>query len=338
LIQLRQWATDVAYAFPGPDVAKFDVGTGQSLSLRLVDPTRSVSSRHARLMRTRDGWLLKDLRSRNGISVEGGRPQGKFLIAPGMEIGIGDLALVAENQSLVRLRGFLGRLLGWGPGAWLAIDLALRAIRNAAYRRAQLVLVGDEDLVSVARQIHVRTTPSGAPFIVCGKRLYEADASVRVTATLTDASAALAAAVGGTVCVRLDRPPAGHEKLLDATLDALSPTQMYMCAKKASKAGHLVKMPIIVPKLSSREPDKKVIVEEYARDAIREFGAGENSFNEHERDWIANNADTFTEIEIATLRTVARNVLGGVPEAADRLGLPSAALRDWFARRRELSR
>ena len=336
LVHLRQWATEFVYAMP--DVNRAVVGTERSADMRLLDPTRSVSGRHGRLVRRAKVWWLKDLRSNNGISIEGSRPQKEFLITPGVEIGLGDLILVAENQTLVRLRAFLGRILGRGAENLRTIDLAMRAIRNAAYRRSQLVIAGVEDVVSIARQIHVHTTPPGAPFIVCGKRLHDSDTWVRVTSTRTDASAALEAAAGGTVCVRHDKPPAGYSQLMDATVEPLSTAQMYICAKKASQARALSKAPIVVPKLSSRAADKKNIVKEYALDVIREFGADESCFSEYERDWIADNTDTFTDIEIATLRTVARNALGSIHEAANRLVLPSALLRHWFMRRKPLSR
>jgi hypothetical protein len=39
-----------------------------------------------------------------------------------MEIGIGSLTLVAENETLAGLRCYLVRVLGWDAANWLAID------------------------------------------------------------------------------------------------------------------------------------------------------------------------------------------------------------------------
>jgi hypothetical protein len=45
------------------------LGRGSSCDYAIVDPT--VSSRHAELIRTDDGWVVRDLGSRNGTRVNG---------------------------------------------------------------------------------------------------------------------------------------------------------------------------------------------------------------------------------------------------------------------------
>jgi hypothetical protein len=340
LIHLREWATEEEHKLPGPDIAECVVGADSSVGLPLVDPSGAMSRRHARLVRhTRGGWTIQDLRSRNGLTVNGVHARSRRIpIAPGVEIGIGGLTLVAENETLVRLRRYLARIFGWHPETLPAIDLALRAIRATAYRRAPLVIAGAEDLVAVARQIHLRTTPPAAPFVVCGRHRYESDASLRVTATIADASAAFERAAGGTICVRARDLPIGYDELLHATLKSRAGAQLFICAKKAPKRSDLVAPPILAPKLARRAPgDVQRIVFEYGLDAMRELNANPNAFTESERKWVAKReASSFADIEIATLRIVARNAAGNVYQAAARLGLSHVALGNWFARRRGL--
>jgi hypothetical protein len=127
----------------------------------------------------------------------------------------------------------------------------MRAVRLAANRRAPLVIAGADDLVAVARQVHLRTTPPGSPFVVCGKRPHESDGSLRVTATVADASAAFDRAAGGTVCVRAYEPPAGYDELRDATSRPHAAAQLFICATKASKRADVVTPPILVPQAGS---------------------------------------------------------------------------------------
>jgi hypothetical protein len=338
--RLREWESDKVHQLPGGDVSELVIGSDPSADLPLVDPSGKMSRSHARLT-WRDGvWQIKDLRSTNGIHIDGIRGLARrFLIVPGLEIGIGGVVLIAENETMVRLRGYLARVLGWDAASRPAINLAVRAIRAAANRRSPLVIAGADDLVAVARQIHVRTAASTAPFVVCGKRPDVADGSVRVTASIADASTAFASAAGGTVCVRADRPPKGYDKLRQASAAYQSAAQLFICAKTAKQAARRVDLlapPILVPKLARRKSDDiHRIVFEYALDALRELDAPPTAFSERERKWVARHeASSFADIEIATLRIVARNVAGSTHQAAARLGLSHVGLGKWFNRRK----
>ena len=246
---LRVWETEQVY--PMPEGGEVVIGSAADVTWQLVDPGRSVSRRHARVFRVEGGWEIEDLHSRYGIRCDGGRATSKrFLITPGMEIGIGGITLIAENATLVRLRHYLARVLGWDLAHRSAIDLAMRAVRGAALRRGSLVLAGADDLVPVARQIHLLATPPNARFLVFGK-LLESDASLRLTATTESASAAIEQAAGGTVCVRADKPPDGYDDLVDATFQPQAMAQLYQCTKKVPKrAEPTARGIVIVPKLA----------------------------------------------------------------------------------------
>src|SRR5262249_10312394 len=88
VIQLREWASDTAHALPGPGVAESMIGSEPFAPLRIVDPSGLVSRRHARLVREGSWWKIEDLHSKNGIRQDR-KPADRFLIAPGVEIGIG---------------------------------------------------------------------------------------------------------------------------------------------------------------------------------------------------------------------------------------------------------
>jgi hypothetical protein len=260
----------------------------------------------------------------------------KFPIVPGVEIGIGSLTLIAENQALVQLRSYLARVLGWDAAGRSAVEAAIQAIRAAANQRRPLVIGGAEDMVAVARQIHRRTTAPGAPFVVCGSRPRESDLGVNVTATHADPVTAFEIAAGGTVCVRAEQLPVPLERLVEVAEDARARTeiQLIICANrpprwwKASPA-------IVVPKLRRRSAsDLQNIVAEYAIDAICELDAAPTSFSVAQREWVAKYAaSSFSDIEIATLRIVACNDAGNVHRAAARLGLSHVALGKWLKRR-----
>src|SRR3954470_21982126 len=108
----------------------------------------------------------------------------------------------------------------------------MTSIRAAANEHQPLVIGGADDLVAVARQIHRRTTPPSAPFVVCGSRPREPDLSVDVTVTHADPVAAFEHAAGGTVCVRAEELPVRLERLVEVASEpgVRNQTQLILCA------------------------------------------------------------------------------------------------------------
>jgi hypothetical protein len=334
--QLREWATDKVYPLPGAEVSEATIGSAapeKPSDIQLVDPQNLLSRRHARLVRRGAFWLIEDLRSKNGTHQDG-NPNPRFRILPGGQIGLGGVTLVGENQTQIELRSYLKRCLGWTAATWPAIDVALCAIRTAAERRAPLVIAGDDDLVAIAYQIHRRGMSPSTPFVVCGPRR-QSDVSLRVTATHADPVTALAHAAGGTVCVRAEQPPAGLHHLTRMFREQSAPAQLIICAGETSKRA-AVAPSIIVPQLTRRPTaDVHRIVFDYALDAIDALGAKLASFTEADRERVvAQEAKTWADIEIATLRIVARKYSGSVHGAAERLGISHAGLGKWLKRRR----
>lgn len=84
---------------------EFAVGRNASCQLSLDDPL--VSRRHALLTVSRDRVVVEDLQSRNGVSVNGQRIEGRVEVHPGDRITIGsqEMTLVAaadEHAPLTR--------------------------------------------------------------------------------------------------------------------------------------------------------------------------------------------------------------------------------------------
>ena len=334
VIRLRDFDTDTVHDLPGGDIVECLIGCDPFVELRLLDPKGFVSRRHGRLVRAGAFWQIEDLRSKNGL-CEDGVPRDKFPLVPGVEVRIGSLTLVAENLTLIHLRKYLLRVLGWDAASRRAVDAAFRTIRAAANQRAPLVIAGADDLVAVARQIHLRTTAPGAPFVVCGPKPRQEDATLRVTATHPDATVACELAAGGTVCVRADDLPVGFDHLVEVSRDRRAQARLIICAIKTSKRMNATAPSILVPRLEGR-PASHIhrIVSEYAIDSINELGAAPTSFTDANREWVtAEAATSFAEIEIATLRLAALNDAGNVHRAAARLGISHGALGNWFARR-----
>ncbi len=333
--QLREWGTDIVHPLPGSDVAEWVIGSDPSAALRLVDPSGLVSRRHARLVRHGAWWKLEDLRSKNGLRQDRARST-KFWIIPGMEVGVGSLILVAENPPLVQLRSYLARVLGWDAASRAVVEGAIQEIREAASLGRPLVIGGAEDMVAVARQIHLRTNALGGLFVVCGERPRESDLSLNVTATHADPATAFELAAGGTVCVRAEQLPVRIDRLLEIAGDerARNRTQLIVCARKPPRWWK-ASPAIVVPKLGRRSAsDLHNVVADYAIDAICELDAAPTSFSVAQRDWVAKHAaSSFAEIEITTLRIVACNDAGNVHRAAARLGLSHVALGKWLKHR-----
>jgi FHA domain-containing protein len=78
---------------------------------------RTTTARAAvdQVSRDRGAWTLTDAGSKNGLWLDDAR-RSSFVLAPGVEVGIGSLRLIAESRRMFSVRTFLSRILGWGRG------------------------------------------------------------------------------------------------------------------------------------------------------------------------------------------------------------------------------
>lgn len=332
VIQLRRWGTREVYALPDRSGA-WSIGAAEDAWLRLQDEANRVSRQHARLTFETARWAIADLESKNGIRCDGAR-RLSFLLAPGVEIGIGEITLIAESALLIALRGVLARLLGWSEVRAGDVDLALRAVRMAATRRESLLLCGAGDLVAIAQLLHRHALGEARPFIVCDPRRRAVDSSARAAANFSTGMQALTAAIGGTLCVWRNRPPPDFESVLAFMRDPRSRVQLVICTHDSQHAGPQLAPPIVFPSLGERAAELDRVIDEYAAEAVATLDAS-TTFTPADRRWIRQHeAATLPRIEKATRRLVAiRAHSGSITRAAAQLGLSHATLSEWVARR-----
>jgi hypothetical protein len=334
VVQLRELGSHRVHRLPGapsePLQGDWLVGSGDDCALRLTDPSGRISRRHARLLRERSHWCLLDVGSKNGMRVDGSR-QATALLEPGIEITLGGVNLIAESTRWISLRGFLSRLLGWRPERIATVDAALRALRLAQVRRTPLVLRGDGDWVGVAQDLHTRRFGSGRPFVLCAGRESAMDRNLRSTTTVEVGLDAIAAARGGTLCVRSRHPPADFIKVVAALRSTSLAVQLILCDDSRGATESILGLPITIPGLSSRYDEVPRIIDEYCRDAVAALGIPMNDGRGHVRGWILQHAaTTLADIERAAYLLFALRSSKSEEQAAQRLGLEVAALRAWL--------
>lgn len=340
--QLREWASMDISPLPAPLASgdKRTIGASDTCWLRLQDSEQLVSRQHAQLTyEPPEGWFISDLQSKNGLCVDG-VPRVSFPLAPGAEILIGGITLVAESPRLCALRDVLSRLIGWSAERRTDVDVALRAIRMAVALHEPLLLCAEAGHTSIARLLHRHVIGADRPFVVCERRK-PADKPERKDATRNAVPAhtstayerglaALAAATGGTLMVQRNRLPEDFDQVL--TVLRAPPTRVLLVVCSQIPTNGLSKQ-LVVPPLAGRSLELTRIIDEYAADAMAEFGLP-GSFPSDDRDWVAQQELTLAQIETATRRLVVLRAEDGyVNRAAKRLGVAHGSLSDWLARR-----
>lgn len=339
VVQLREWGSSRVHRLPTPPSLNQEgtcgdwlIGSAEECYVRLSDPSRQVSRRHARLMRDRLGWTLLDLGSKNGFRLDGA-PQVVATLEPGAEVEFGSVLLMAESPKLIALRQFVARILGWAPERMGAVDEALRAIRSARLRRAPLVIRGEGDLVTIALDLHRRMVDADRPFVLCGPRRPSVDCNLRGIAATEQGLAALAAARGGTLCIRGQRRPLDFVRVALALHAPSCRTQLILCDESRAEPESALALPITLPSLLARHEEVPRIIEEYCTDAALTLGLRRPETVMQIREWIAlHSAANLPAIERAAYRLTALQVFRTVEESARSLDIPAEMLRTWMNR------
>lgn len=318
LTGLRQWGARERFALLGERYSA-TVGAAETCDIRVQDQTGSVSRQHATLSRDGATWIVRDLNSTNGTWLDGER-RLSFTLTPGVEIEFGRVRFIAESERLRVLHDFLQRILGWQDFRLPEIDATLRGVRDAAARRAALVLCGAGNLTRVAQRLHNLAFGANTPFIV-------SDEPRRIEALLPRVDK-------GTLCVSTQSLPEDLSAVRSADVSA----RLIVCAATrvdAAKAMTRLERAAIVdiPLLVSRREERERLITEYAADAAQELGAAGINFSHHEFVWLDKlELATLEEIDELTLRVVAaRN--WGVTHGAAKLGLTHVGLGGWLRRR-----
>jgi hypothetical protein len=332
IIRFRVWGKHTPLKFP-KDGDEWTIGTAATCSIQIREPdiaaAHSASAVHARLRRFDGRLLLRDLSSKNGTWLDGGR-RDEIELAPGVEIAIGRVTLIAESERSIALREFLGRVIGWTDEKIEDIDLALRAVRATVTRRAPLLLYGRDDLITIALGLHRLAFGSDKPFVVCDPRRVSSDGTARAAQNFASAVEGLAFAVGGSLCAQAKRLPEDFAPVQKALAKPDARAQLIIVGRQERDVKSFPAAPIGVPSLSRRDGEIDRIVRAYADDAVAEFGA-QVSLSASERALITERcAKTLGEIEKATRRAIAVRHGGNLGRAATLLGMTRIALKEWL--------
>ncbi len=320
--RLRYWGSDRVHDLPTAPTEPLTIGSSAACSLRLIDPQRFVSRSHARLSREEFGWLLRDTQSKNGVWADGKR-WASVVLAPGTELAVGSLRLIAESPRLVALHAFLSRIIGWDELRRADVDRALRVVRDFASGQVALLLCGEGDLVPVARWIHEQVVGADHPLIVS-----EPSAPTGV------ALAALRAARGGTWCVRTRHLPAGFGTARAELDHPATSVRLIVCSGRDEPPAIASRARVDLPPLAQRAHEIDRVIDAFAAEALVAVEARASSFVAADRDWVRRNRSrTLAEIQTATRRLVALRHFGGVTRAAEFLSISHVALSKWRRRR-----
>src|SRR5690349_4915992 len=108
VVRLREWGSDTTYKLPEQPAGPLLIGASIGCTVRLRD--RSAASETAQLTFDDTHWWIRGRESPFGLRQDG-VPRGRFMLTPGLEVGIGATTLVAESLRTAQLRRFCQRLL-----------------------------------------------------------------------------------------------------------------------------------------------------------------------------------------------------------------------------------
>jgi DNA-binding NtrC family response regulator len=147
------------------DAARVTVGTETGNDLVLTDPT--VSRKHCELTSTAAGFLLRDLRSTNGLRLGGCRVESVY-IRPGTTLRLGNSVLSFEAHPEAEMATRAGRPLGRSA----AMRQIFSMLARVSLYDATVLLEGETGTGKslLARTIHKASPRAREPFIVvdCG--------------------------------------------------------------------------------------------------------------------------------------------------------------------------
>ncbi|HLL24001.1 MAG TPA: FHA domain-containing protein, partial [Kofleriaceae bacterium] len=94
IVRLRVFASERSYELAGAE--NWVLGTAPDCSIQLDDATGRVSRRHACIEWREGAFVISDLGSTNGIRQDG-EDRKAFPLAPGVEVDLGGVKLIAES-------------------------------------------------------------------------------------------------------------------------------------------------------------------------------------------------------------------------------------------------
>lgn len=236
-------------------------------------------------------------------------------------------------QHLAR-RSFLQRVLGWSDST--TIDQAERTLDIARDHFTSVVFHSSFDVPGVARRLQYLTLGVQSPFVIADRRRglpssHPGRSPNRLVSE--DARRALELAAGGTLYVRTRSLPTGFNDVINELRNPVNNVRLMICGSVNMYNDIYTIMPasILVPDLGVRSNDIPRIIDEYADDAASQLGS---VLADSRRELIHQySANTLDEIEKATLRILAFDIVGNMAGAAARVGMAACSLQRWLDRR-----
>lgn len=322
VIGLRISGTEKIYQISSTPYIQI-IGSGSRCDVVLRDRTGTIAAQHAKLVRIRSHWQIRAMDESDPAGLFRDRvPLPAFPLVPGIEIGIGDVTLVAESERSRALRRVVQRLIGLDAQHRAQVDRALRTVLTAASGLGVLTLYGHGDLASVAHLLHRHALP-GRPFVRWERR------------TGDDPARALAAAAGGTLCVSANDLSLSRaiERIVERRRSSTTRVQLILLVAAVRRLRPLVATvaePIVLTPLAQRKHERRRIIHELALDAAETLGIAAIRLSDADLRIIMRfDATTLPAIERATLRIVALRHWDYFARAARALGMTHAALMEW---------
>jgi len=240
----------------------------------------------------------------------------------------GGVAMPREHD----LREFCCRLFGWSDDHASLVDDAMWTLLNAVARRTAIGLQGESDLVPLAHSLHCRLVGPERPFVVCDPRRGDSDGSVRAPPSRRAGIPALAAAIGGSVCLRSNRLPDDFDRLA-ASFHESGSAALFLCLHSHDRITDLLCRPLTIPSLAQRLPEFPRLLNAYLDEAARVLGARHVRLSEPMQQSVLHHVKSLSDIEKAALRLVALHSSGNLYRAAQQLHMAPISLIRWMSRR-----
>lgn len=230
------------------------------------------------------------------------------------------------------LREYCCRLFGWSDQHASLVDDVMWTLLNAVARRTAIGLQGESDLVPIARSLHGRLVGPERPFVVCDPRRRDSDGSVRAPPSRRAGMRTLAAAIGGSVCLRSNRLPDDFDRLA-ASFHESGSAALFICLHSNDRITDLLCRPLKIPSFAQRLPEFPRLLDAYLDEAAQALGVRHVRLSEPMQQSVLHHVKSLSDIEKAALRIVALTSSGNLYRAAQQLHMAPISLIRWMSRR-----